>query len=188
VLSETLVEWARWRAQGRCLDLSVNMSVRNLLNRTLLSRVADTIRASPAADHLLLEVTETAVMIDPKETRRGLAALRTLGVRVSMDDFGAGYSSLTQLGQLPVDELKIDRQLVQGIAASELNNALVETIVALGHRLGLVVVAEGIETQSTLDVARQLGCDFAQGYLISRPVPGHELLTRIEHGLSHLGG
>jgi diguanylate cyclase (GGDEF)-like protein len=175
VMRTALQDWARWAAVAPPLDLSVNVSVRNLLDRDLLRYLAGLIAASDAAEHLVLEVTETAVMFDPKESSRALRELRELGVRVSLDDFGTGYSSLTQLRQLPVDELKIDRHVVAGMAGNDLDGALVETIIALAHRLDLSVVAEGIEDADTVRALRALDCDFGQGYFISRPVPADQI-------------
>jgi diguanylate cyclase (GGDEF)-like protein len=180
VLRRALEQWADWASLGVALDLAVNISARNLLDRTLMTRIADLARTSGIGEHLVLEVTETAVMRDPAESVRALAAMRALGVRVSMDDFGTGYSSLALLGQLPVDELKVDRQLVQDVETNDVNTALIEAVVGVGHRLGLTVVAEGIETAQTLQAVRELGCDLGQGYFISHPVSPEEVVKLLE--------
>jgi diguanylate cyclase (GGDEF)-like protein len=170
VADRALSQLADWHSQGITVDVAINISSRNLLDRALLAHITDLIRRSHLAGHLVLEITETAVMLDPAASARALSALRDIGVRVSLDDFGAGHSSLTQLAQLPVDEIKIDRLLVHNVESNSLNSALVESVVGLGHRLGLTVVAEGIETAETLLAVRGLGCDIGQGDYISRPL------------------
>jgi diguanylate cyclase (GGDEF)-like protein len=180
VFRHALNQWNEWVASGVTLDLSVNISARNLLDRGLMSRLVDMVSTSGAAAHLVLELTETAVMRDPTESANALATMRALGVRISMDDFGTGYSSLAMLGQLPVDELKVDQQLVRDVETNDVNSALIEAVVGVGHRLGLVVVAEGIETAHTLQAVRQLGCDLGQGYFISKPVSAHEVIKLLQ--------
>ncbi|MDQ1484993.1 MAG: hypothetical protein QOJ62_686 [Actinomycetota bacterium] len=179
VLTEAVSQWALWTQTEANLDLAVNVSVRSLLDRAFFDRLTELLVHSGIARHLILEVTETALMLDPVQAARTLADVRKLGVRVSMDDFGAGYSSLTQLRQLPVDELKIDRMLVQDVATSDLDAALMETIIELGHRLDLKVVAEGIEDADTLAAVRALGCDQAQGFFIARPMPPEQIADAI---------
>ena len=121
-------------------------------------------------DRLVLEITETALMLDPDASTRRLHQLRSCGVRVSIDDFGTGYSSLAYLKNLPADELKIDKSFVQNIDHSEKDRRLVESIIQLGHAMGLEVVAEGIETEEMRQALVAMGCDVGQGYLFSRPV------------------
>ncbi|WP_375497727.1 putative bifunctional diguanylate cyclase/phosphodiesterase [uncultured Jatrophihabitans sp.] len=181
VCEHAIAQQQQWAHQGLELKVAVNMSARNLLNRGLLTRVRDQISLSGAPERFIIEVTETAVMSDSEQSIASLKAFRDLGVRISMDDFGTGQSSLALLSQLPVDELKIDRQLVGAVDASVQDRALVDTIIHLGHRLGLEVVAEGIETAELLQTMRELGCDLAQGYYISHPVDGAaitELMTK----------
>ncbi|MGN6609372.1 MAG: putative bifunctional diguanylate cyclase/phosphodiesterase [Jatrophihabitans sp.] len=170
VTERALSQLADWHEQGLVIDVAINISARNLLDPALLAHVTRLIARSRLAHHLVLEITETAVMLDPAASADALSRFRELGVRVSLDDFGAGHSSLTQLAQLPADEIKIDRMLVHDVEREPLHAALVGSVADLGHRLGLTVVAEGIETAETLQAVRQLGCDIAQGYVISRPV------------------
>ncbi|MBN1772312.1 MAG: EAL domain-containing protein, partial [Deltaproteobacteria bacterium] len=125
---------------------------------------------------LHLEITESTVMADPHQALAVLGELRELGVRLSLDDFGTGYSSLAYLQKLPVHELKIDRSFVMHLAASAGDAAIVQTIAALGHHLGLDVVAEGVEDAESLDRLGHLGCDLAQGFHIARPMPGPDVL------------
>jgi EAL domain-containing protein (putative c-di-GMP-specific phosphodiesterase class I) len=110
-------------------------------------------------------------MVDPERAIRNMELLRVAGVRFSVDDFGTGYSSLSQLRQLSVDELKIDQSFVRALADDPENAAIIRSIIDLGHGLGLRVVAEGIETEEQWKLLAGMGCDYAQGYLISRPVP-----------------
>jgi EAL domain-containing protein (putative c-di-GMP-specific phosphodiesterase class I) len=120
---------------------------------------------------LELEVTETAIMTEPVRARRLLERLAKLGVRISVDDFGAGYTSLGQLKTLPVSELKIDRSFVMTMMADRSDALIVHSIVDLGHNLGLTIVAEGVESDEALSLLAGFGCDIAQGYQMCRPAP-----------------
>ena len=114
-------------------------------------------------------------MLDPNRTIEVLARLHEMGVHISLDDFGTGYSSLSYLQRLPVDELKIDRTFIRDLAGSETDSSIVEATVALARSLGLTTVAEGVECAATWEQLVRLGCDVAQGYYISRPLPADEL-------------
>ena len=120
---------------------------------------------------LVLEITESAVMRDPDLAARHMQLLQIAGVRFSIDDFGTGHSSLAQLSRLPVDELKIDRSFIQGAHLGSDAATIVTSTIELGHSMGLKVVAEGVENAEAWNLLRQLGCDLAQGYLISPPMP-----------------
>jgi hypothetical protein len=124
---------------------------------------------------LRLELTESAIMGDAARALDVLTRLHRLGVRLSVDDFGAGYSSLAYLKRLPVDELKIDRSFVRSLAEDETDATLVASIIGLGHGLGLTVVAEGMENAEALALLERLGCDVAQGYHVSRPLAADDL-------------
>ncbi len=126
---------------------------------------------------LTLEVTETALLVDPRDAAAVLAALREAGARVSIDDFGTGYTSLTMLRQLAVDELKIDRTFVAAAAQAPADAAIVQALVDLAHRLSLDVVAEGVEDARTAAVVRDLGADVLQGFHFARPVPAEEVFA-----------
>ena len=117
-----------------------------------------------------LEVTETAIMTDPVQALQVLEQLATLGIRISIDDFGVGYTSLGQLKDLPVSELKIDRSFVMTMTQDPSNALIVQSVVDLGHNLGFTLVAEGVETEQILTALAGLGCDVAQGYHFSRPI------------------
>jgi len=149
----------------------------NLLDPTLPDRVAALLRThglSPA--WLRLELTESALMADPERAMEVLARLSGLEVDLAVDDFGSGYSSLAYLKRLPIDELKIDKSFVREMATDETDEAIVASTVALGHALGLRVVAEGIEDRATWERLTGMGCDVAQGYYMSRPLPADEVL------------
>lgn len=176
VLRKALAELATWRAEGLDLTMAVNVSASSLTDdafpeavRVLLSET----RTAP--EHLVLEITEHMIMADPVAASRVLAGLRALGVGLSIDDYGTGYSSLQYLGDLPIDELKIDRSFVQRLATDPKAVAIVESTVGLGHALGLGVVAEGVEDEATLQRLVAMGCDRAQGYHLGRPGPAATL-------------
>ncbi|MGH3898671.1 MAG: putative bifunctional diguanylate cyclase/phosphodiesterase [Pseudonocardiaceae bacterium] len=171
VLDRSLRQCRRWLDRGLSLSVAVNLSVRNLADTAFPSRVADALehhQVSPAL--LALELTESAVMSDPERALPVLRGLHGLGVRIAVDDFGTGYSSLAYLRRLPVDEVKIDKSFVFGLASDLGDLAVVRAIVELGHSLGLIVVAEGVEQDATRRQLAEMGCDVAQGFLISRPL------------------
>ncbi len=171
VINHGCAQAARWRADGFDLDLSVNVSARQLDDPGLINRVRDGLHSSGLpADSLTLEITETALMRDPNLTAARLRELKRLGVRVAIDDFGTGYSSLAYLRQFPVDTLKIDRAFVSGIARSPRARALIRTVVALAGSLGIDTVAEGIEDERQRRSLLREGCRAGQGYLFGRPM------------------
>jgi EAL domain-containing protein (putative c-di-GMP-specific phosphodiesterase class I) len=153
--------------------MSVNISARDLrLGDELVSYVSSALQAAELpAGMLCLEITESALMEDPLSAQSALRKLRELGVATSIDDYGTGYSSLAYIKQLAVNELKIDRAFVSGMEADRRNAAIVRSTIELGHNLGLTVVAEGVETDHELAELRRFGCDDAQGFLFSRPMP-----------------
>jgi predicted signal transduction protein with EAL and GGDEF domain len=172
VLEQAVEQCARWRRAGHDLSVAVNLSVRNLLDRNLpaaVDRVLAEHHLPPEA--LQLEITESMVMSDPERVLATVARLNELGVRLSVDDFGTGYSSLANLRQMPIDELKIDRSFVSPMLRGESDLIIVRSTINLGHDLGLRVIAEGVEDEQTLARLARLGCDLAQGYHVSRPLP-----------------
>ncbi len=128
--------------------------------------------------HLTLEITESALMRDAASALVVLSALKDLGVLLAIDDFGTGYSSLSYLQRFPLDILKVDRMFVEGLGRRTGGDEIVSAVIQLAHALDLQVVAEGVETELQFDVLRSLECDFAQGYLFSKPVPAGELRAR----------
>jgi diguanylate cyclase (GGDEF)-like protein len=176
VMGEAARQAASWRADGRPLRVSVNVAAAQLVRTDLVAMVASALSVAGAeATDLTVEVTETAVLSDVEATITQLDGLRRLGVRVALDDFGTGFSSLAYLQRLPADELKIDRSFVATMATDPVSEAIVASVVNLAHAVGLVVVAEGIETVEQLDALRQLGCDEVQGFLLGRPVSPADL-------------
>ncbi len=176
VLAKSLAQAAKWWSVGIELPVAVNVSVRDLSDTGFADVVAELLRDHQLpARALKLEITEHVLMADPARMTHALAAMGRLGVDLSLDDFGTGYSSLVHLKRLPVSEIKVDRSFVQRMTTDADDAAIVRSIVDLAHSLGLRVVAEGVETVETWRALEALGCDLAQGYLISRPVPGDEV-------------
>ncbi|MDQ1536115.1 MAG: hypothetical protein QOE58_508 [Actinomycetota bacterium] len=171
VLDLALKQARAWMDAGQPLMVSVNLSARSLQDEHLPSQVAEQLAAHGVPAELLeLEVTESALMTEPKRAQRLLEALATLGVRLSIDDFGAGYTSLGQLKNLPITELKIDKSFIMNMGSDPSDAVIVNSIVELGHNLGLTIVAEGVETDGALTDLSGFHCDVAQGYFLSRPV------------------
>jgi diguanylate cyclase (GGDEF)-like protein/PAS domain S-box-containing protein len=170
-------QWVNALPDGRALHMSVNVSALQLVRCAgLVDSVAEILRdsgADPAS--LVLEITESALMGNPQGALEILAELKALGVDLAIDDFGTGYSSLAYLKRFPVDVLKIDRSFVSGLGQNPEDSAIVASIVGLARAVGLVAVAEGVETAEQLVALQQLGCEFGQGYLWSRPLPASEL-------------
>jgi diguanylate cyclase (GGDEF)-like protein len=164
---------AAWRREfGRGLPVSVNIAARQLTRPGLATQVLMALgEAGAEPDDLVLEITEHGVLEDFAAAFRHLQEVRALGVRVAVDDFGTGWSSLSYLQRLPVDELKIDRSFVATLGVEGPSMAIVGALVSLAHGLGLTVVAEGVETEEQLAELRRLGCDSVQGYLLARPAP-----------------
>jgi diguanylate cyclase (GGDEF)-like protein len=176
VIDSALQQLARWRSSGIELDMSVNLSARNLLDPGLPGQIRALLtRHGVPPLRLTVEVTESATMSDPDRAVQVLVALRELGVGVSIDDFGSGHASIAYLTRLPASELKIDRSFVTKMCESPREQAIVRSTIDLARHLELRVVAEGIETRAVWDRLSELGCDTAQGYLLSRPLPADEL-------------
>lgn len=177
-INAALQQTAAWRAAGHELAVAVNLSAACLGSADLSERVCSALELWGVPPHaLVLEVTESAVMRDHRQSFALLTALRELGVHVSIDDFGTGYSSLAYFRHLPATELKIDRSFVRNLRTNAADRHLVQTIVDLAHRFGLLVVAEGIEDRETLELLCGMGCDLGQGFHIGRPVPPGELFA-----------
>ena len=176
VLAMALDQVALWREQGQHLTVAVNLSASSLVDAGLPEQVVALLAARGVPpDALQLEITEEFLMADRDRARSILTRLRDNGVQISVDDFGTGYSSLSYLRELPIDELKLDRSFVLPMADDARAAALVASTIDLAHSLGLRMVAEGVETGEALDELMRLGCDQAQGYFMSRPVPAAEL-------------
>ena len=179
VVREVCRQGQQWREAGLPpLTLALNVSPRQFHLTDLAGCTAAALQASgfPAA-LLELEITESALAERTEEARQVLVRLRELGVRIAVDDFGTGYSSLAQLKRFPIDVLKIDQGFIRDIPQSEDDMAISAAIIAMGHSMGLSVLAEGVETEGPLAFLRERGCDAYQGYLCSRPVPADEFVA-----------
>lgn len=176
VLEQALHRVRKWLDQGVRISAAVNLSVRNLADVEFPSQVVEALdRFDVPPELLTFELTESGVMADPQRALPILRELHTLGIVLAVDDFGTGYSSLAYLRQLPVDQVKIDKSFVLGMGTDLGDLAVVRSIVELGHSLGLTVVAEGVEDDVARDQLEAMGCDVAQGYLISRPLSQQRL-------------
>jgi diguanylate cyclase (GGDEF)-like protein len=172
VLREALFRARGWLDAGRNLPVAVNLSVRTLIDPTFPARVGELLEEYGVPANLLtLEVAEDGMVGEPDRPMATLRRLSEMGVRLAVDDFGTGYSSLSYLRKLPVDEVKIDHSFVQGMATAPGDLAIVRAVVALARHFGLVVVAEGVESELTVSLLEELGCDVGQGFLFSRPLP-----------------
>ena len=171
---------ATWHAKGDNLDVSVNVSGRQLDDDGIVTDIRDALRVSGlTASSLIIEITETALMRNVEATARRLSAVKELGVRIAVDDFGTGYSSLAYLRQFPVDCLKIDRMFTSAVTASPESRALIGTLVQLGKDLGLSTLAEGVETTEEMDLLRVANVDQAQGFLMARPLDPDVLAAQL---------
>jgi len=186
VLGEACRQLSLWQSAGHDLTMSVNVSMRQLDSNGFVDDVRSALQTNGLTpSSLIIEITETVLMKDANATVTLLHRLKDLGVMIAIDDFGTGYSSLAYLRQFPVDVLKIDRSFVSEMSGSPDAAALIHTLVELGHTLGLVTLAEGIEQEGQIEGLRSENCDHGQGYLFSRPVVAsriEELLTRIDLG------
>ncbi|MES2159634.1 MAG: EAL domain-containing protein [Pseudomonadota bacterium] len=169
-------------AKGYPLKVSVNLSTRDLLDQDLPAKFAETLaRYQLAPSSFCLEITESAIMDDPVRAQHTLERLSAMGVDLSIDDFGTGYSSLAYLKRLPVNELKIDKSFVLNMENDIGDTKIVRSTIDLGHNMGLRVVAEGIESEAVWRLLADLGCDQGQGYFMSRPIPGDQMVAWLEN-------
>src|SRR6185503_19218287 len=182
-----------WRRRGLLPDdfiTWVNISAAQLSSPGISELVTRELTASGLpATSLGLEVTETALVREPASEGASseLSELHELGVRIAIDDFGTGFSSLGQLRHFPVDLLKVDRSFVQGVEHDAKDAAITANLVSLAHALGLLAIAEGIESDGQLDSLRDVGCDYAQGFLFARPVPPADAEAILIDGISLSG-
>ena len=171
VVERALRQVRTWQEQGIELSVSVNLSVRHLTDMSLPDRVAVALeRWGVAPSKLIIEVTESSIMTDPKRAGVVLQQLRRIGVDVAIDDYGTGHASLNYLKQFDIDELKIDRSFIMNLDIASSDAIIVASTIELGHNLGLRIVAEGVEDGETLAWLSDLGCDMAQGYHVGRPM------------------
>jgi diguanylate cyclase (GGDEF)-like protein len=185
VIEHALERLAHWRARRPDMTLSLNISLRQLHDPALPAALQAALAASeldPTA--ICLEIPESAVAEDPETAIDALERLKATGVRIALDDFGSGASSLSRLRELPVDELKLHESFIAPVGSAPEDASVVGALVELGHSLGLAVVAEGVEHESQIEQLRELGCDAAQGYAIGPPVPEEQLEAAIVGGLT----
>jgi EAL domain-containing protein (putative c-di-GMP-specific phosphodiesterase class I) len=190
VLAEALRQAHTWRANSATearLTMCVNVSPRQLARPELADYVASLLAdtANDPAD-ICLEITESALIEDVATTTQSLRSLRSLGVRLSIDDYGAGYTSLANLKAFPIDTIKIDRSLIEGLGRDRDDAAIVMAIVRLAHALDLTCVAEGVESGEQLALLRTLGCDAVQGFLFGEPLPAEAITAWLSRGGAHL--
>jgi diguanylate cyclase (GGDEF)-like protein len=177
LLERALTDVAEWESQGISLSVAVNLSTQMLLDNDLARQVGRLLfKVGVPATTLELEVTESSIVYDPRRASTVLQGLHDLGVRIAIDDFGTGYSSLVSLKQLPVSSIKIDKSFVMAMEESEDDAAIVRSTVQLGRNLGLEVVAEGAETGTTVAKLAEYGCEYIQGYYLSKPLPADKLI------------
>jgi diguanylate cyclase (GGDEF)-like protein len=182
VLELGAAQVGEWRRTGTNLQLSINLAPSALLRPDLVDSITDTlIGQGLSPPDLTIEITENAMMLDIDRSRRALGELRALGVKLSLDDYGTGYCSLTYLRDLPLDEVKIDRSFVMNLVPGSRDAAIVASTVDLALSLGLRTVAEGVENPQVLGFLSELGCDVGQGYLLGRPVSPDRLFERAIH-------
>jgi diguanylate cyclase (GGDEF)-like protein len=181
VLVTALRQCRQWSYSGASVPVSVNVSARSFLNPRLLGKIKWALQeAAVDGDQLVLEITEATLMQDIDRARELLTSLNDAGVTIAIDDFGTGYSSLSYLKRLPINTLKIDQSFVTDVAFDQQDIAIVRSIIDLGHNLGFKVVAEGVENRITLDALGKLGCDMAQGFHISEPLPDEHISSFLE--------
>jgi len=184
VIAEACRQASRWRvhrtADQEPIRIWVNLSARQLSDPELVSFVEQSIEeAGISTDEICMEITESALMIDADAARNKLDQLRDLGISLGIDDFGTGWSQFEYLNRLPLDVLKIDRYFVHGLGKDESAGVIVNAIIELAHALGLIVIAEGVETQQQLATLRELECDQALGFYFSEPLEAEAFETNL---------
>jgi len=172
-----------WHDQGNRLIMAVNISARQFQHPGFIDLVEEILAETGLpAEYLELEITESVAMHDAERTTATLHALRAVGIHLSIDDFGTGFSSLAYLRRFPLSKLKVDQSFVRNLNVSEHDTSIARTVILLGHSLKLTVIAEGVETKEQLDVLRHMGCEEMQGYYFSRPVPAADLSALLKEG------
>ncbi|MEA2134910.1 MAG: hypothetical protein QOC68_2819 [Solirubrobacteraceae bacterium] len=188
VLGAAIRQVQAWQGQGYELSVAVNLSARSFLDTALAVDIPLLLERHKIEPKLLeLEVTESTIMLDPVRATITLERLSEIGLRLSIDDFGTGYSSLANLKRLPVDMIKIDKSFVLEMATEHSDAAIVRSTIELAHNLGLQVIAEGVEDRQIWEELARLGCDYAQGYYLSRPLPADKLAPKLGMAPVHEG-
>jgi len=181
MLAEAAKLSATWGEQGIFIPIAVNISARDLIDLDLPNKLSNILKEH-RVDHsaISLEITESSIMDDPLRAQQTLDNLARMGIKLAIDDFGTGYSSLSYLKRLPVSELKIDKSFVLKMEQDDSDSKIVRSTIDLGHNLGLKVVAEGIENKKVWDLLKTMGCDFGQGYFMSRPIAAKDFVAWLE--------
>ena len=176
LITKALLQASSWGDEGLDIKMSVNISTRDLLDPDFSGFVSKRLKENNVEPEMIcMEITESALMQDPVRARRTVEELHNLGVSISIDDYGTGYSSLAYVKNLPVNELKIDREFIKNMINNKQDIAIVRSTIELGHNLGLKVVAEGIEREEEMQMLKEFGCDQAQGYLISKALTASDM-------------
>jgi EAL domain-containing protein (putative c-di-GMP-specific phosphodiesterase class I) len=181
IIAAVCAQQAAWQASGVAIvPVAVNLSAIQFKKGDVLQTIKNALRQHGlATHHIEFELTESIVMSDPEQAALTLQALKELGIKLSLDDFGTGFSSLAYLKRFPFDFVKIDRAFITDITKSDKDAMIATAVIAMGHSLNLRVVAEGVETEGQLDYLRQHDCDEIQGYFFSRPVPAPAFETML---------
>jgi diguanylate cyclase (GGDEF)-like protein len=181
VIAVGVRECRRWEDAGHALQIAINLSARDLLDEYLPYHIMQILKENKLpAERLTLEVTESSIMGDLQRSITVLELLQDIGVRLSMDDFGTGHSSLAQLRNIPLHELKIDKSFIMNLTEDEHNDAIVRTTVELAHGMKLSIVAEGVEDEATMRRVAAIGCEQAQGYFLSKPMPAAQVINWLD--------
>ncbi|MEJ2690149.1 MAG: bifunctional diguanylate cyclase/phosphodiesterase, partial [Deltaproteobacteria bacterium] len=181
VLKQGLRQCAEWHKANIKIGISVNVSSLCLLDPEFPDVLTGLLATLDfPANFLMIEITETSIMVDPERSFQVLNRVAEMGVGISIDDFGTGYSSMGYLKKLPATELKIDKSFVIDMVENDSDLSIVHATIQLGHNLGLKVVAEGVENLATFNKLKEMGCDYLQGYFISKPAPADDLLAWME--------
>lgn len=177
MLAEAARYAAKWQQEGIDISLAVNLSARDLIDTELPAKLAEILAAHQlSSQSLSVEITESSIMEDPVRALQTVERISGMGIKLSIDDFGTGYSSLSYLKRLPVSELKIDKSFVMNVERDLDDAIIVRSTIDLGHNLGLKVVAEGVENQMVWDMLKAMGCDYGQGYFMSKPIPAEQFI------------
>lgn len=187
MISSVIEQLTRWRQKGLYLDVSINLSTHDLVKDEVIQHLERSLdMAALHPSDFTLEVTESAMIQQPEKTFRTLQYLHEQGFKLAMDDFGTGFSSLSQIKALPLDELKIDKSFVVNLDHDSDDQSIVRAAIHMAHTLGLEVVAEGVENSESLNLLASLGCDGIQGNLLAPPMISDELENWIPRSRRHL--
>jgi len=179
---------AQWQQQGWGIQVAVNVPVTVILEPRFVDHLRSVLARHPAQNGLMFEITESLFLSDYDRLSGLLKQIRNLGISFSIDDFGTGHSSLSRLRRLPVSELKIDRSFVMDMEKCRDDLTIVESTIQLAHNLGLLVVAEGVESEAVLQHLTRLGCDLVQGFHLGRPMPPEEVASFVRQSPWQVAG